>query len=124
MHCYIPPACKDTAINSELLFKILQEGRNLNIIHVTLSGGEPLLHKDFLSFLKKCRELDLAVNVLTNLTLLNDKILDEMKLNPLLSVQTSLYSMIPEVHDTITKVKGSFKKTKESISVWIMLMSL
>ena len=78
MHCYIPPTCKDTAINSELLFKILQEGRNLNIIHVTLSGGEPLLHKDFLSFLKKCRELDLAVNVLTNLTLLNDKILDEM----------------------------------------------
>lgn len=115
VHCYIPPACKDTAINSELLFKILQEGRNLNIIHVTLSGGEPLLHKDFLSFLKKCRELDLAVNVLTNLTLLNDKILDEMKLNPLLSVQTSLYSMIPEVHDTITKVKGSFKKTKDAI---------
>ena len=105
VHCYIPHECKDTAINSELLFKILQEGRDLNIIHVTFSGGEPLLHEDFLRFLKKCRELDLAVNVLTNLTLLNDEILDEMKLNPLLSVQTSLYSIIPEVHDNITKVK-------------------
>lgn len=115
VHCYIPHECKDSTINSELFFKILHEGRDLNIIHVTLSGGEPLLHKDFLSFLKKCRELDLAVNVLTNLTLLNDEILNEMKLNPLLSVQTSLYSMVPEVHDAITKVKGSFKKTKEAV---------
>lgn len=51
----------------------------MNIIHVTLSGGEPLLHKDIIGFLRKCREFDLSVNVLSNLTLLNDKIISEMK---------------------------------------------
>lgn len=115
VHCYIPHECKDTFIDSNLFYKIIKEGRDMNIIHVTLSGGEPLLHKDIIKFLRKCRELDLAVNILTNLTLLNDSILEEMKLNPFLSVQTSLYSMSAEIHDSITKVKGSFEKTKNAI---------
>lgn len=115
VHCYIPHKYKDKVIDSELFYRILDEGREMNIIHVTLSGGEPLLHKDFLSFLARCRELDLSVNVLSNLTLLTDEIVLEMKKNPLLSVQTSLYSMDPSVHDSITKLSGSFEKTKRGL---------
>lgn len=115
VHCYIPHECKSKVIDSGLFYRILEEGRAMNIINVTLSGGEPLIHKDFLRFLAKCRELDLSVNVLTNLTLLTDEIVSEMKKNPLLSVQTSLYSMDPSVHDSITKVKGSFDKTKNGV---------
>jgi radical SAM protein with 4Fe4S-binding SPASM domain len=46
---------------------------------------------------------------------MNDEIIEEMKLNPLLGVQTSLYSMKPEIHDYITQIKGSFEKTMSSI---------
>ena len=98
-------------MDSTLFYRIIEEGRKMNIIHVTLSGGEPLLHKDFISFLKKCRELDLSVNVLSNLTLLTDQMIDEMKKNPLLSVQTSIYAMKPDIHDNITKVEGSLEQT-------------
>lgn len=115
VHCYIPHECKTKAIDSELFYRVLEEGRKMNIIHVTLSGGEPLLHKDILGFLEKCRKLDLSVNVLSNLIVLNDNIISEMKRNPLLSVQTSLYSMDPLVHDSITKLSGSFEKTKNGI---------
>lgn len=115
VHCYIPHSYKDKVIDPELFYRILDEGRELNIIHVTLSGGEPLLHRDFLHFLARCRELDLSVNVLSNLTLLTDEIVFEMKKNPLLSVQTSLYSMDPSIHDSITKLSGSFEKTKRGL---------
>lgn len=114
LHCYIPHESKTKMINSEMFYKIVEEGRKLNIINVTLSGGEPLLHKDFVQFLKRCRELDLSVNVLSNLTLLTDEVIDEMKRNPLLCVQTSIYSMNSEIHDSITKVNGSFVKTKSA----------
>ena len=83
----------------------------MNIIHVTLSGGEPLMHKDIIGFLEKCRKSDLSVNVLSNLLLLTDNIIAEMKQNPLLSVQTSIYSMDANVHDSITKLSGSLEKT-------------
>lgn len=115
LHCYIPHELKTKTIDSSLFYKIVEEGRNLNILNVTLSGGEPLLHKDFVGFLKRCRELDLSVNVLSNLTLLTDEIIDEMVNNPLLCVQTSIYSMNTEIHDTITKVKGSLEKTKTNV---------
>ncbi len=115
LHCYIPHELKTKTIDSSLFFKIVEEGRDLNILNITLSGGEPLLHKDFVVFLKRCRELDLSVNVLTNLTLLTDEIIEEMVKNPLLCVQTSIYSMNPEIHDTITKMKGSLEKTKTNV---------
>lgn len=111
VHCYIPHEYKNSVIDSELFNKIVEDGKKMNIIHVTLSGGEPLLHKDIIKFLKKCRKLDLSVNVLSNLTVLTDEIIAEMKRNPLLSVQTSIYSMNSEVHDSITKLSGSFEKT-------------
>ena len=115
MHCYIPNECKDSVMEPALFYRIIEEGRKMNIIHVTLSGGEPLIHKDILSFLKRCRELDLSVNVLSNLTLLTDNIIFEMKKNPLLSVQVSIYSMNAAVHDSITKINGSFEKTLSGV---------
>lgn len=121
IHCYIPHEEKNKVISQELFYRILDEGRKLNIINVVLSGGEPLLHKDIILFLRKCKELDLSVNVLTNLTLLTDEILSAMKDTPLLSIQTSLYSMDPIIHDQITMRSGSFEKTKSGI---IKLISL
>lgn len=115
VHCYIPNECKKNYIDPALFYRIIEEGRKMNIIHVTLSGGEPLLHRDIISFLKKCRDLDLSVNILSNLTLLTDDIITEMKRNPLLSVQVSLYSMDASVHDSITNLPGSFEKTKAGI---------
>lgn len=115
IHCYIPHEFKCDCIDRNLFNNIIDEGRKMNIINVTLSGGEPLLHKDIIDILKKCRNADLSVNLLTNLTLLTEEILIEMKKNPLLSVQTSIYSMNPVVHDSITKVKGSFIKTMNSL---------
>lgn len=111
VHCYIPHKYKTNVMDSNLFYRIIDEGRKMNIIHVTLSGGEPLLHKDIIGFLGRCRELDLSVNILSNLTLLSDEIIDEMKKNPLLSVQTSIYAMNPDIHDSITKLHGSLEKT-------------
>ena len=115
LHCFIPNKYKTSFMPSELFYKIVEDGRAMNIIHVTLTGGEPMLHPDFMNFLRKCRELDLSVNVLSNLTLLNDEVISEMKNNPLLSVQASLYSMLPSVHDEITQLAGSFEKTRSGI---------
>ncbi|EAB3418217.1 radical SAM protein, partial [Salmonella enterica] len=112
IHCYIPHGSKIKSMDTQHIYSILEQCKDMNVLHITLSGGEPMLHKEFCSILKKCREYDFAVSVLTNLTLLTDDILAEMKLNGLLGVQTSLYSTDPTVHDSITKMTGSFKKTK------------
>lgn len=115
LHCYIPHESKLSYMKPDLFYNILQQCRDMRLLHLTLSGGEPMLHKNFCDFLKKCREYDFSVSILSNLTLLSDEIIEEMKANPLLGVQVSLYSMQSNIHDEITQVKGSFDKTKGAI---------
>jgi radical SAM protein with 4Fe4S-binding SPASM domain len=74
-----------------------------------------MLHPRFIDYLRKAQEYDFSINVLSNLTLLNDEIVVEMKANRLSSVQVSLYSMKSEIHDAITKMPGSFYKTRDAI---------
>ena len=115
LHCYIPHDNKISSMNPNLFYNIIEQCKDMKLIHLTLSGGEPMLHKNFTDFLRKCRENDFSVNILSNLTLLNDEFIKEMSANPLLGVQVSLYSMDPNIHDEITQVKGSFQKTKNAI---------
>jgi radical SAM protein with 4Fe4S-binding SPASM domain len=115
VHCYIPHENKISDIAPALFYDILDQCRDMGLLSVTLSGGEPMMHPHFLDFLQKAKEYDFSINILSNLTLLNDEIIAEMKANRLSSVQVSLYSMKPEIHDSITFVKGSFYKTHDNI---------
>ena len=115
VHCYIPHDSKISDIEPDLFYDVLKQCKEMKLLHLTLSGGEPMMHKNFCDFLKKCREYDFSVNVLSNLTLLNNEIIAEMKMNRLLGVQVSLYSMNSKIHDKITQMKGSFEKTKNAI---------
>jgi radical SAM protein with 4Fe4S-binding SPASM domain len=74
-----------------------------------------MLHPDFCEFLKKAKEYYFFVGILSNLTLLNDEIISILKEPPLSSLQVSLYSIDANIHDSITKLPGSFEKTKAAI---------
>lgn len=115
VHCYIPHENKNTDIESELFYNVLAQCKDMGVMDITLSGGEPMLHPHFLEFLHKAKENDFSVTVLSNLTLLNDDIISEMKSICLSGVQVSLYSMDANIHDAITKKPGSFLKTKNAI---------
>lgn len=115
IHCYIPHENKLYNITDELYYSVLKQLSEMNVLNVTLSGGEPMLHPHFIEFLKAAKEYDFSVNILSNLTLLNDDIINAMKETRLSSVQVSLYSMNAEHHDYITKLSGSFEKTKNAI---------
>jgi radical SAM protein with 4Fe4S-binding SPASM domain len=115
VHCYIPHENKTNDIEPALFYDVLEQCKGMGLLSLTFSGGEPMMHKNFCAFLRKCKEYDFSVNILSNLTLLNDEIIAEMRANRLSSVQVSLYSMKPKIHDSITKMPGSFEKTKNAI---------
>lgn len=115
LHCYIPHEYKLKSMDSLTMFNLLKQCREMNVLNITISGGEPMLHDNFIELLQKCREYNFSVNVLSNLTILSDEIIEEMKLNRLLSVQTSIYSMNEVIHDTITQCSGSLNKTLDAV---------
>jgi radical SAM protein with 4Fe4S-binding SPASM domain len=115
VHCYIPHENKLGDIDDALYYSVLDQCREMGLLNLTLSGGEPMFHPHFVNFLHKAKEYDFSINILSNLTFLNDEIIAEMKANRLSSVQVSLYSMNPDIHDSITKLPGSFVKTLDAI---------
>lgn len=117
IHCYIPNGKKDTGSDMPIdrVKSIIDEFVEMGGLHVTLSGGEAFLHKDLLEICQYCREKDLKISILSNLISLKDEQIPQLKALNLSIIQTSLYSMNPEIHDRITLVKGSFKKTKRAI---------
>lgn len=117
VHCYIPDKFKNKAMSCEMFRRILEQSRACNVLNITISGGEPMLNPNLLDFVRSCRSDNFSVNLLSNLTLLTDEMVSEFEQSPLLSIQTSLYSMVPEVHDFITNSRGSFAKTKRAIEV-------
>jgi sulfatase maturation enzyme AslB (radical SAM superfamily) len=68
VHCYIPHDNKLSDIEPDLFYDILKQCKKMRLLHLTLSGGEPMMHKYFCDFLRKCKEYDFSVNVLSNLT--------------------------------------------------------
>lgn len=115
IHCYIPHENKTTHIDYELMINALQQCKEMNVMTIVFSGGEPMLHPNFCDFLKIAKDMDFNVTVLSNLTLVTDETLEALMYKHASCVNVSLYSMIPEVHDEITTVKGSFEKTLNNI---------
>lgn len=115
IHCYIPHEYKNKNIDEKLFYSVLDQLEEMGTLGVTLSGGEPMCHPKFNEFLKAAKKKDFYVHVLSNLVLLDDEKIKIMKEGNNCGVQTSLYSMVPEHHDAITTLPGSFEKTKNSI---------
>lgn len=119
IHCYIPHQFKNTILPYEVIENVLEQLHELGTLDLTLSGGEFFCHPDAEKILRKARELDFSINVLSNITLLTPKMIEVLKeVNPSI-VQTSLYSIYPEEHDHITQLPGSCEKTKASIEALI-----
>ena len=117
IHCYLNNAKKDNGIDlpTEKIKSLIDEFAANQGLHVTLSGGEMLLHPDIMEIIRYCREKDLMITLLSNLIGLRDDQIPIIKEANVSAVQVSLYSMDPEIHDYITKVKGSFTRTKSAI---------
>ena len=117
IHCYIPNKKKDDGQEMTLaLFEdIIKQFSEMGGLQVSLSGGEILLHKDIWKMVDICRQYDMQIALLTNLYFMKDDDVQRMASANISIVQTSLYSMNPEIHDYITKIKGSHEKTKKAI---------
>ena len=117
VHCYIPNYIKNkvTMMAFEDFCHIVDEFILLGGEEVEISGGEPMLHPDFMSMVEYCSKRDLTVQILSNLTLLTDAMMEQLKSYNIGFIQTSVYSLDSVVHDAITKSRHSLSKTISAI---------
>ena len=115
VHCYIPRENKTGDISPGLFRETLEQSRDIGVLNLTLSGGEPMLHKNFCEFLEKATEYGFKISIFSNLTLINDKIVEALKKSNVKTLQASVYSLDAQIHDAITNLSGSLEKTIKNI---------
>ncbi len=110
LHCYYPPNRELVELDTKLAFEVLDQLPEMGTLSLTISGGEPFLHKDIDKILYKAREQDLTITIQTNGTVITDEHIELLKEINVNTVQMSIFSLEDKVHDSITAVDGSLQK--------------
>ena len=94
---------------------ILDQLSKSGTFYLILTGGEPFTRKDFIDIIREARRKRFSVTIFSNGTLITDDIIVQLKSLFIDSIHISLYGSTPEIHDKITRLKGSWVKTVSSI---------
>ena len=114
VHCYLDHDDRGEMTTAEIK-DILDQLAEAGVFFLTLSGGEPLMRKDLFEIVGYARSLLFNVKLKTNGILVGEKEARQLRELGIESIQISVYSHRAEVHDGITKVKGSLERTKNAI---------
>jgi len=114
VHCYLDHDDHGEMTTVEIK-NLLKEMAQAGVFILTFSGGEIFLRKDFFEILECARDLTFCVKLKTNAVLIREAQAARLRDLGVQSVQISIYSHRPEVHDAITKVKGSLRRSIAAI---------
>lgn len=121
-HCYINlPANDRVAEKKELSFKqikkIADEAFSMGALWCLITGGEPLLRKDFEKVYLYLKEKGFLVSVFTNATLVNKSHMDLFLKYPPRDIEVTVYGVTEAVYERVTRVPGSFKAFMKGIDL-------
>ena len=110
VHCYLDHNDYGEMTTAEIK-DLLDQLAAAGVFFLVFSGGEVFLRRDFFELLEYARSLQFSVKVKTNAVMIRENEAERLAELGLDGVQVSVYSHRPEVHDGITKLPGSLKRT-------------
>ncbi len=114
VHCYLDHDDHGEMTTVEIKH-LLEEMAEAGVFILTLSGGEIFLRKDFFEILEHARALTFCIKLKTNAVLIREAQAARLRDLGVESIQVSIYSHRPEVHDAITKLPGSLRRSINAI---------
>lgn len=120
IHCYNHWRSKSSlcaTLNESEIESIIINLKKSEVPNLLITGGEPMLYPELMfKAFELCEKLGLKCSLNSNLTLVTDEIAQNLKKFKI-NVLTSILSFDPEIHDSITSSKGSFRRLIEGIKV-------
>lgn len=114
-HCYLvvlpsgrmPPG----ELRTDECLAIVDQMAELGVLSVTFSGGEFLTRRDWFAIARHARERRLALRLFTNGLAVTERVARQIAALHPLRVEVSLYGPDAELHEAVTRVRGSFART-------------
>jgi MoaA/NifB/PqqE/SkfB family radical SAM enzyme len=120
VHCYadMKTATADPhtgEMETGRILEIVDEIADAGTLFFLVTGGEPLLHKDFIPIYRHMKSKGLLVTVFTNGTLIDNEIAELFASLPPYSIEISIYGATEETSGKVTGVAGSLDKCLRGI---------
>jgi len=110
-HCYRIEDTNREEIPLQRIIDLIPELRQSGCLFLTISGGEPLLHPDFLKICRQAHSLNMAISIFTNGTLITELLVKQLAQLNIVDIHLSIYGATPATHDDITRREDSYNKT-------------
>ena len=108
---------KKDLMTADEIFLIAQNFVNLGVTKIRLTGGEPLLRKDFSEICSKLSQLNIDLSITTN-GILVDRYLEVLKDTNILNINLSLDTLIESKFNSIT-LRDQFDKVFSNLNLLI-----
>lgn len=120
--CYTDHDQRGKRLSLEQFYSLLDAGRKLGTIYLTLTGGEPTLHKNFFSIGSYAAEKGYCLRIKTHAAYSDSRIIQRIKqeIDPLW-IDISLHGADEETYEATTGVKGSFKRFLRNLAEFASL---
>lgn len=120
VHCYVgnkarSPAELKKELNTSQWIGLIDAMVDAGCLFLLITGGEPLMRKDFAEIYTHAKQSGLLVTVFTNGTLITDRILSLFDDLPPYTVEISLYGATAQTYERIAGVVGSYRKCLSGI---------
>jgi radical SAM protein with 4Fe4S-binding SPASM domain len=114
VHCYLDHDDHGEMTTTEIR-NLLDQLAEAGVFFLTLSGGEVFMRMDFFDIVEYARSLMFCVKIKTNAFMIRASEAQRLRDLAVQNVQVSIYSHRPEVHDAITLLPGSLKRSVSGI---------
>ncbi|MBL7069048.1 MAG: radical SAM protein [Candidatus Omnitrophica bacterium] len=116
-HCYIVNDSRREELTYKELCHIFDEVYQEGCLWLCLTGGEPLLRKDFLDIYSYAYKKGFIITIFTNATFLNEEIAKYLKRFPPFCIELTLNGVTKKSYELITQTPGSFEKAMRGIEL-------
>jgi MoaA/NifB/PqqE/SkfB family radical SAM enzyme len=112
-HCVISGGEGD--LDTATIKKAIDEALDMGAVVITFTEGDPLLREDIFELIEYVDKDKAIVNIYTPGTEMTPEVAQKLKDIGLHNLLISIYSTVPEEHDSIRKLEGAFEKATGAI---------
>ncbi len=121
-HCYLNLSASDiraaaSELSIEEIDRISTEAVELGAVWCTLTGGEPLLRRDFEEIYLLLKRKGLLLGIFSNATLIDESHIRLFKKYPPREFEVTVYGVTEETYESVTRCRGSYSEFRRGLDL-------
>ena len=122
VHCFINQSpnnrdVQERELTTKQWIEVIDQIADAGCLFLLISGGEPLLRKDFTEIFLHARHRGMIISLFSNATMLTAELADFLADNGLHSLEVSLYGATAETYEVVTGLPGSYERCLHGIEL-------